>query len=110
MCVRSPAQADAQEIEAAAKRRLADEYDAAQERGEVASGSVRTDIVRNENDVRPATAADLGLSRKDIHEARIIRDADKELSGSESFQTFPDAPSCICCGGTGLEKPQEFAS
>jgi hypothetical protein len=30
------AQADALEIEAKAKRRLADEYDAAQERGEVA--------------------------------------------------------------------------
>ena len=32
------AQADALEIEAQAKRRLADEYDAAQERGEVATG------------------------------------------------------------------------
>ena len=32
------AQADALEIEALAKRRLADEYDAAQERGEVATG------------------------------------------------------------------------
>jgi hypothetical protein len=31
------AQADALEIEAKAKRRLADEYDAAQERGEVAN-------------------------------------------------------------------------
>ena len=33
------AQADALEIEAAAKRRLADEYDAAQERGEIAGHS-----------------------------------------------------------------------
>jgi len=70
------AQADALEIEAAAKRRLADEYDAAQARGEVASGSVRTDIVAASNDVRPATAADLGLRRDQIHDARLIRDAE----------------------------------
>ncbi len=57
------------------KVRLADEYDAAQERGEVASGSVRTDIVVESNDVRPSTAADLGLRRDEIHEARQIRDA-----------------------------------
>jgi hypothetical protein len=69
-------QADALEIEAAAKRRLADEYDAAQGRGEVATGSVRTDIVVSANDVRPATAADLGLRRDQIHEARQIRDAE----------------------------------
>jgi hypothetical protein len=75
------AQADALEIEAQAKRRLADEYDAAQERGEVAKGSVRTDIVPVGNDVRPATAADLGLSRKDIHEARQIRDAESAHPG-----------------------------
>lgn len=70
------AQADALEIEAAAKRRLADEYDAAQARGEVARGSVRTDIVGTDNDVRPATAADVGLRRDQIHEARQIRDAE----------------------------------
>lgn len=70
------AQADALEIEAAAKRRLADEYDAAQVRGEVATGSVRTDIVGGANDVRPATAADLGLRRDQIHEARQIRDVE----------------------------------
>jgi hypothetical protein len=69
-------QADALEIEAAAKRRLADEYDAAQARGEVATGSVRTDIVASANDVRPATAADLGLRRDQIHEARQLRDAE----------------------------------
>jgi hypothetical protein len=69
-------QADALEIEAAAKRRLVDEYDAAQARGEVATGSVRTDIVGGANDVRPATAADLGLRRDQIHEARQLRDAE----------------------------------
>lgn len=70
------AQADALEIEAQAKRRLADEYDAAQERGEVAGhGGARNFNVPNEN--VETTAADIGLSRKDIHEARIIRDAEK---------------------------------
>jgi hypothetical protein len=77
------AQADALEIEAAAKRRLADEYDAAQERGEVATrqnnpGSVGH--VPGQN-MPPATAADIGLSRKDIHEARQIRDAEAAEPG-----------------------------
>lgn len=61
-----------QEIEAAAMRRLADEYDAAQERGEVAGakdGSRGRSIGE-----RPATAAEIGLDRKDIHEARQVRD------------------------------------
>lgn len=70
------AQADALTIEAQAKRRLADEYDAAQERGEVAKHSAgNPQIVSNKNDL-PATAAQVGLSRKDIHEARLIRDAE----------------------------------
>ena len=68
------AQADALEIEAMAKRRLADEYDAAQERGEIARVG-QPSIVPDGND-KPATAADIGLSRKDIHEARLIRDAE----------------------------------
>jgi len=52
--------------------RLADEYDAAQERGEVAKGSTgRGDnIVTDHNDIKPATAADLGIRRAEIHEAR----------------------------------------
>jgi hypothetical protein len=72
-------QAEALEIEAQAKRRLADEYDAAQERGEVVGrggGGDTTVPVRN-----AATAADVGLTRKEIHEARIIRDAEEENSG-----------------------------
>ncbi|TGQ95997.1 hypothetical protein EN851_07680 [Mesorhizobium sp. M8A.F.Ca.ET.208.01.1.1] len=67
------AQADALEIEAQAKRRLADEYDAAQDRGEVVGrkgGGDSTVPSRN-----AATAADVGLNRKDIHEARQVRDA-----------------------------------
>lgn len=69
------AQADALEIEAMAKRRLADEYDAAQQRGEVAKASTgRPKSVPDGNDL--PTAADIGLSRKDIHEARQVRDAE----------------------------------
>lgn len=73
------AQADALEIEAGAKRRLADEYDAAQERGEVATsndGDRRSGSER----LKP-TAADIGLSRKQVHEARIIRDAEAAEPG-----------------------------
>jgi hypothetical protein len=72
------AQADALEIEAMAKRRLADEYDAAQLRGEVASG--RPKSIPDENTF-VATVADIGLSSKDIHEARQIRDAEETYPG-----------------------------
>lgn len=70
-------QADALEIEAGAKRRLADEYDAAQERGEINShgGDRKTDDFKFENskleNIKPA----------ELHEARIIRDAEKEEPG-----------------------------
>lgn len=71
------AQADAMSVEAQAKRRLADEYDAAQSRGEVKP-------VGNPNcsdaEQLPSTAA-LGLSRKDIHEGREIRDAEEADPG-----------------------------
>lgn len=74
------AQADALEIEAGAKRRLADEYDAAQERGEVkANGGDRVSSVSKENTV--PSAADIGISRKEIHEAREIRDAEEADPG-----------------------------
>jgi hypothetical protein len=69
------AQADALLIEARAKMRLADEYDAAQARGEVSRGGGRPDCVVDRNAV-PATAADLGLRRDEIHEARRLRDAE----------------------------------
>jgi len=65
------AQAHALEIEARAKRRLADEYDAAQERGEVAR--LGTNQYREEGVVASNT---LGLRRDQIHEARQIRDAE----------------------------------
>jgi hypothetical protein len=65
------AQADALEIEAAAKRRLADEYDAAQARGEVAG--LGANQHRDEGVVVSNT---LGLRRDQIHEARRLRDAE----------------------------------
>ena len=66
--------------EAAAKRRLADEYDAAQERGEVAKSGDTLPGVPKLN-AGKGTAADVGLSRKEILEARSIRDAEKRDPG-----------------------------
>jgi hypothetical protein len=60
------------------QRRLADEYDAAKERGEVASrGGERS----GKEHSPAATVADVGLTRKEIHEARIIRDAEAAQPG-----------------------------
>lgn len=70
------AQADALEIESMAKRRLADEYDAAQERGEVAGHGGGRNFKVPDGNVETATVSDIGLTRKDIHEARQIRDAE----------------------------------
>jgi hypothetical protein len=72
------AQADALEIEAAAKRRLADEYDAAQARGEVKRNGGDRSTVEDRN---TASAADLGLRRDQIHDARLIRDAETAEPG-----------------------------
>lgn len=74
------AQADALEIEAQAKRRLADEYDAAQERGEVSSGRDGPGAGVLHGNAK-ATVADLGLTRKAIHEARQLRDAEEASPG-----------------------------
>lgn len=62
------------------KRRLADEYDAAQERGEVATGRDGPGAGVLDGNAK-ATAAEIGLSRKDVHEARAIRDAEKADPG-----------------------------
>jgi hypothetical protein len=69
------AQADALEIEAQAKRRLADEYDAAQERGEVQTrgGDRKTNLPGRKDD---PTVSDIGLTYKQVHEARQLRDAE----------------------------------
>ena len=73
------AQGDALLIESQAKMRLADEYDAAQERGEVSGpGGERSG---REHSPAPATSADLGLTRKDVHEARQVRDAEAAEPG-----------------------------
>lgn len=64
-------QADALEIEAAAMRRLADEYDAAQDRGEVRKQSDNQAYSKTEK----AGPADIGMSPKTIHTAREVRDA-----------------------------------
>jgi hypothetical protein len=66
------AQADALDIEAAAKRRLADEYDAAQARGEVAKRGWESGVDKH----NITTTAELGLRRDQIHDARLIRDAE----------------------------------
>lgn len=61
--------------------RLAGEYDAAQERGEVAKlGTNQTQVGVTGGNTLP-TAADIGLTRKEIHEARQIRDAEKAEPG-----------------------------
>lgn len=73
------AQADALLIEARAKMRLADEYDAAQDRGEVAKQGQRTDLIPDEKKV--PTPQDVGLAPKEIHEARKLRDAEREMPG-----------------------------
>jgi hypothetical protein len=67
-------QAHALEIEACAKRRLADEYDAAQARGEVQRHGGQ--VPRGVADHNIPSTADLGLRRDQIHEARLIRDAE----------------------------------
>ena len=73
------AQADALLIESQAKRRLADEYDAAQDRGEVASNGQRGKAVPDGNGL--PTADDIGFTRRAIMEARQIRDAEMRDPG-----------------------------
>lgn len=74
------AQADALTIEAQAKMRLADEYDAAQKAGEVASHG---NNVMEGNLAKPkvTTVSDLGLRHDQIHEARKLRDFERENPG-----------------------------
>lgn len=71
-------QADALEIESQAKRRIADEYDAAQERGEIASPGKPVNIPDGNN--KP-TVRELGFTAKSIHEARQVRDAEVDSPG-----------------------------
>ena len=71
------AQADALEIEANAKRRLATEYDAAQQRGDVKSRGDNQHVP----DGNKLSIREIGLNRKEIHEARQIRDAEEVEPG-----------------------------
>jgi hypothetical protein len=73
------AQADAREIAAGAERRLANEYDGAQERGEVRGHGNKSDIT-NKN-ITSATVKEIGVTSKRIHEARKVRDAEKADPG-----------------------------
>ena len=76
---------------ARAKARLADEYDAAQKRGEVAGvGQYERANVGNAN-VSRATAADIGVRRDEIHEARQIRDAERAEPGITALDRLDQA-------------------
>lgn len=70
------AQANALKIEAQAKERLADEYDAAQERGEIQKpgGDRKTIVPEQNNDA--AKVEESGLTRKQVHDARRVRNAE----------------------------------
>jgi hypothetical protein len=61
----------ANEIEARANRRLADEYDAAQERGEIRTQRDNQAFSETEKASGPSI-----IPPKELHEARIIRDAE----------------------------------
>jgi hypothetical protein len=69
-------QAHALAIRARAEMRLAEEYDAAQERGEVRGANERT-----ASRPQAVSAADVGLSHKEVHEARKLRDAERDEPG-----------------------------
>jgi hypothetical protein len=69
-------QADSLEIESLAKRRLADEYDAAQPAGASKGGRPKT-----VPDGNGFTAEEAGLSRKQVFEARQMRDAIEQDPG-----------------------------
>lgn len=84
------------EIDAGAKRRLADEYDAAQERGEARKRGGNDKVTKlPDGKFGPS---DIGLNDKQLHEARQIRDAEKRASFTErsigpavNFTKAPDA-------------------
>jgi len=73
------AQANALAIEARAKMRLAEEYDAAQDRGDVQKhgGQLPRDLAGN----KVPSAAEVGLRYDEIHEARQFRDAERADPG-----------------------------
>ena len=60
------------------KRRLADEYDAAQERGEIRAHGERSTVLKT----KTVGFREAGLNAQDLHEARIIRDAETARRGN----------------------------
>jgi hypothetical protein len=73
-------------------------YDAAQDRGEIVGPNESAKKrIPEENSILPATADELGLTGKEIHEARIIRDAEEESPGivrqTLAEQTPVDVPT-----------------
>lgn len=73
-------QARALELQAAGDVRLADEFDAGQERGDIATGRDGPGAGVLDGNAK-ATAEELGLSRKQIHEARLVRNAERADPG-----------------------------
>jgi hypothetical protein len=68
--------------EAAAQCRQADEYEAAQARGEMQGhGGARNFKIPTGN-LEKAKAAEAGLTLKVLHEARKVRDAEKASPGT----------------------------
>jgi hypothetical protein len=75
-------QGDALLIEARARVRLADDYDAAQEAGAVAGhGGKRSKGKIPDGNLDPATTVEIGLTPKEVHEARKLRDAERRMPG-----------------------------
>lgn len=96
-------QADGLEIEAAAKRRLADEYDAAQAVGEIRDANTG----RSASALEAPSAREIGLSHKEVHDARQFRDAERATSWrsnrasarelSELQQSLSNYSDCCMC-------------
>lgn len=111
-------QGDALVIEARAQCRLADEYDAAQDRGEVKGhGGSRSRAER----LKPTTA-DLGLTRKQVHQARELRNAEQRMpgmvkqiveeklkAGEEPRRADVKRAISASAGPKGTPKPSKFA-
>ena len=57
--------------------RLAEEYDAAKERGELTTRADQNLLP----DQKKVSASDIAVTHKDIHEARKLRDAEREEPG-----------------------------
>jgi len=101
--------ADALVIESAAKCRLAEEIDAAQERGEVRKDGERGKAVPDKNGFSKPRITDLGLTRKAVYEARTLRNAEgragnnsknrrKKAGGAQATHTGGRAARGETCG------------